>query len=190
MLQGLEQANITIKVDKEFFNTQVARYKENGLKAGMKLVTTSFTPSEVIQQLPYPSSLIAQLQYETGLRVSEAYAVLKNPEMHIDVNTLHSIQGKGGQIYDTKIISEELRVNIENFISQQKSLPNQSTYYRHLHKYDMRSHDFRAFYAKELYEKLKDIGMSDKEAYAQVSKEINHHRISITKYYLEKFEGN
>lgn len=71
--------------------------------------------------------------------------------------------------------------------TEQMKIPHQSTYYRHLQRYGMSSHDLRAFYTKELYESKMQNGFTHKEACEFVSKEINHHRIQITEYYLAKF---
>jgi hypothetical protein len=81
----------------------------------------------------------------------------------------------------------ELRLALLKVQAQQLNIPHQSTYYRHLQRYDMCSHDIRAFYAKELYEQKIEEGYCHKDACLFVSKEINHHRISITEYYLAKF---
>ncbi len=196
MIQGLQQTNISINVDVSFFNKLVGKYKETAIANGEsigepKLVTTSFHPTELIKELPLSLSVIAQLQYETGFRVSEAYDVINNLERYLDKMKLHSVKGKGGQVYIDKIISIELRIRLiklqQQLLTQQINLPVQSTYYRHLQRYDMSSHDIRAFYTKELYEEKIREGLSHKDACLYVSKEINHHRISITEYYLSKF---
>jgi len=192
LIQGMQQANVTVNVDVSYFNGLVNDYKEDAIVRGEafgepKLVNTAYHPTEVINGLSSPLSTIAQLQYETGLRISEAYTVINDIERHLDNLRLHSVQGKGGQIYRDKIISLELRLALLRIQEQQIRIPHQSTYYRHLQVYQMAPHDLRAFYAKELYEKKIDEGCSHVEACLFVSKEINHHRISITEYYLAKF---
>lgn len=192
MIQGLQQVNVSVNIDVSFFNEIVGDYREDALSRGEsigepKLVTTPYHPTEVIDSLKTPLSVIAQLQYETGLRVSEAYAVINDLERHLNDLRLHSVQGKGGQIYRDKIISLELRLALLKVQAEQLKIPHQSTYYRHLQRYDMCSHDIRAFYAKELYEQKIDEGCTHVKACAFVSKEINHHRIEITEYYLAKF---
>lgn len=192
LVQGLEQSNITVNLDRGFFNEMVTSYKEDAIDRGEtfgepKPITTDYHPTEVIGELTYPLNVIAQVQYETGFRVSEAYALINNLEKHIDELKIRGIKGKGGQAYQSKIISLELKLMLLKLQAQQRKLPVQSTYYRHLQKFDMASHDLRAFYAKELYEKKREDGLTHKEACLLVSKEINHHRIQITEYYLAKF---
>jgi len=195
LVQGLQQSNIAINLESGFFNEVVNSYKENAIERGEALgepksISTTYHPSDVIAALPDNMATIAQLQYETGLRVSEAYNVINNLENHLDNLRLHSVQGKGGQIYRDKIISLELKMMLLKLKSTSDKLPHQSTYYRHLQNYAMASHDIRAFYTKELYEeKIKD-GLSHLEACKLVSKEINHHRVEITEYYLAKFSWN
>lgn len=202
MLQGLEQANISIPVGIDFFNTQVATYKEDALERGEVFntplqVVSPFTPMEVIEQLPFASSCLAQLQYETGFRVSEAYAVIENLESHLEDLKIKAVQGKGGQFYQEKIISLELKLMLLKLQREQMQLPNRVTYYRQLQLFNMRSHDLRAYYAKELYETtLAELKQQQPEnshvealALAIVSEAINHHRPEITLYYLDKFGG-
>ena len=192
LIQGLEQSNITVNLDRGFINEMVSSYKEDAIERGEtfgepKPITTEFHPTEVIGELKYPLNVIAQVQYETGFRVSEAYTLINNLEKHLDELKIQGIKGKGGQAYQSKIISLELKLMLLKSQVQQKKLPVQSTYYRHLQKFNMASHDLRAFYTKELYEKKLEDGMTHKEACQFVSKEINHHRIQITEYYLAKF---
>ncbi|QOP45691.1 hypothetical protein [Sulfurimonas paralvinellae] len=192
LVQGLQQSNVSIDLDRGIFNEIVAIYKEDAIERGdtfgePKPITTSFHPTDVINELNSPLSVIAQVQYETGFRVSEAYTVINDLEKHLDNLKLHSVKGKGGQMYNAKIISLELKLMLLKLKAQNVKIPHQSTYYRHLQKYDMASHDIRAFYTKELYEEKREEGLSHIEACQFVSKEINHHRIQITEYYLAKF---
>jgi len=192
LVQGLQQSNVTIHLHTGFFTERVDEFRDYAIERGEqigepKLVTTTYHPTEVITSLPENMSVVAQLQYETGLRVSEAYAVINDLEKHLNNLRLHSVQGKGGQIYQDKIISLQLRIMLLKLKAQNKALPHQSTYYRHLQKYDMASHDIRAFYVKELYEEKIENGFSHIEACKLISVEINHHRIQITEYYLDKF---
>lgn len=194
MIQGLEQSNITIGIDVSYFNEVVGNYREDAIANGEligepKLVTTEFHPSDVINGLNYPMNVIAQVQYATGFRVSEAYDLINNLQKYLHDLKINSLQGKGGQMYQTKIISRDLMLMLLKLQTEQIKLPVKSTYYRHLQAYNMSSHDIRAFYTKELYEQKLDEGLSHKEACLFVSKEINHHRISITEYYLSKFGG-
>jgi len=192
MVQGLQESNITINLDTSFFNEQVTIYKDDAMERGEsigepKLITTEFHPLNAINGLSYPMNVIAQVQYETGFRVSEAYDLINNLEKHLSDLKINSLKGKAGQMYQSKIISIELKIMLLKLQAEQRKLPVQSTYYRNLQRYNMSSHDIRAFYSKELYEQKIDDGLSHIDACSFVSKEINHHRISITEYYLAKF---
>ncbi len=192
MVQGLQSANVDINLDMPYFNALVTNYKEDAIAHGEvigepKAVTTPFHPTYVIGQLGEPLSVVAQLQYTTGIRVSEAYAVIQNLEKHLDGLKLLNIIGKNGQKYQAKIISLELKLMLLRLQEQQVKLPVQSTYYRQLQIFGMSSHDIRAFYSKELYEQKVEEGSSHVAACLFVSKAINHHRIQITVYYLAKF---
>jgi hypothetical protein len=192
MIQGLQDANVDINLDISYFNALVADYKEDAIERGEsigepKLITTTYHPTEVINQLNYPMNVIAQVQYETGFRVSEAYDIINNLERYLNDLKLCSVQGKGGQMYINKIITIELKIMLLKLQAEQRKLPALSTFYRNLQRYDMSSHDIRAFYTKELYDSKIESGLSHKEACEFVSIEINHHRIQITEYYLAKF---
>ncbi len=192
LIQGLQQSNISIDLDIGYFTEQVSIYKEEAIERGEtfgepKAVTTSYHPTEVIQELNHPLGVIAQLQYETGFRVSEAYETIQNLEKHLHDLEIRGVKGKNGQIYNNKIISLKLKIMLLKLKVEQRKLPVQSTYYRHLQRFGMVSHDIRAFYTKELYEAKREEGLSHKDACRFVSKEINHHRIQITEYYLAKF---
>jgi len=192
LVQGLQQSNISIDLDVGFFSEQVSIYKEEAIERGEtfgepRAVTTSYHPTEVVQELNHPLGVVAQLQYETGFRVSEAYDVIQNLERHLHDLELRGVKGKNGQMYRDKIISLRLKIMLLKLRGEQTKLPVQSTYYRHLQRFGMVSHDIRAFYTKELYDEKIEEGFSHVEACRFVSKEINHHRIQITEYYLAKF---
>lgn len=194
LIQGLQDSNISINMNTSYFNESVESYKESAIEsgqifAGPKLIRSDYHPIEVINTLSSPMDTIAQLQYETGYRVSEAYEVITNLEKHLDELRLHSVIGKGGQEYIEKIISIELKIMLLKLEPEQMKIPHQTTYYRHLQVYNMSPHDLRAYYAKELYEEKIEEGLNHKEACEYVSNEINHHRIEITEYYLAKFGG-
>lgn len=190
MVQGLQQVNVTVPLEDSFFNAQLAEYREIGEHAGPSAVNTNITPQEVISQLPESSSVIAQLQHETGYRVSEAYTVIYDVEKYLDGLKLKAVQGKGGQMVREKIISLELRLSLLKMHEQMWRIPHQSTYYRHLQPFGYSSHTIRAFSIKELYtKKVQEEGLSHTEACLFVSKEVNHHRISVVEYYLSKFGG-
>lgn len=192
MVQGLQGTNVDINLHMPYFNALVAEYKEDAIERGEsigepKSVTTPFHPTYVMGELSEPLSVVAQLQYETGIRVSEAYNVINDLEKHLNDLKLLNIVGKGGQKYQAKIISLELKLMLLKLKENNVTLPVQSTYYRNLQNFGMSSHDIRAFYSLELYNTKIESGLSHYESCLFVSKEINHHRVQITEYYLAKF---
>jgi len=189
LVQGLQQSNITIGIDGNFFDGLVSSYKDGSENIGALQIDPSIIPSEVIAQLPDVSAIIAQLQYETGYRINEAYSVINDIENYLMDLKLKAVQGKGGQQVREKIISLELRLMLLKLQKENSRIPHRTTYYRHLQIFGMRSHDFRAFYTKELYAKKREEGLSHVQACRYVSIEINHRRIVIVEYYLSKFGG-
>ena len=130
------------------------------------------------------SAVIAEIQLETGLRVSEALEVASNFNNYYnpETNELSGIAGKGGQEYPTKEISEQLAEKIENL----DHVPAYSTYDKDLGELDANSHDLRITYAEETYNDRIENGYSHEEALKETSEELNHHRESITEYYLNR----
>ena len=190
MLHGLEQTRVS--VDKNVHNTlreytQDYRAEFNQIKndyeTGRAITDTgSFLTN--LEQIRESSSVVAELQLETGLRVSEALEVARNFQDHYNPanSSLEGITGKGGQEYPIKEISPELAYKLQNL----NETPSYSTYYNDLKELDHKPHDLRVTFAKSYYEELKQNGYSHKEALKEVSRELNHHRESITLYYLAR----
>ncbi len=189
MLTGLEQTKVTI--DKSVHN--VLKEYTADYRAEFNAVKNDFETGRAIQDTNYflnnlseireSSSVIAELQLETGLRVSEALEVARNfQDYYNPQGYLEGIVGKGGQEYDIKPISEELAYKLQNL----NETPSYSTYYNDLKELDHKPHDLRITYAQETYNQLKEQGYSYKEALKLTSQELNHHRESITLYYLAR----
>ncbi len=190
MLTGLEQTKVTI--DKSVHNTlreytQDYRTEFNQVKGdyetGRAIQDTNYFLNN-LEQIRESSSVIAELQLETGLRVNEALEVARNFDNYYNPqsNTLEGIIGKGGQEYPIKEISPELAYKLQNL----NETPSYSTYYNDLKELDHKPHDLRITYAQETYNRLKEEGYSHKEALKLTSQELNHHRESITLYYLAR----
>jgi len=191
MITGLEQTKVNI-VDKSVYNvlkeyTSDYRNEFNQVKNYYETEravedTNSFISN--LQEVREISATVAQLQLETGLRVSEALEVAKNFSNYYNPNnnTLIGIIGKGGQEYYPKEISSELVYKLNNL----QERPSYSSYYNDLKQLETKPHDLRVTFAKNYYEELKEKGYSHKEALKEVSKELNHHRESITIYYLAR----
>jgi len=189
MLIGLEQTKVTI--DKSVHNvlreyTQDYRAEFNAIKGnfetGRAIQNTNYLLNN-LQEIRESSGIVAQLQLETGLRVSKALEVAKNfQDYYNPQGYLEGIVGKGGQEYPIKEISQELAYKLSNL----QETPSYSSYYNDLKQLEAKPHDLRVTFAKNYYEELKEKGYSHKEALKEVSEELNHHREAITLYYLAR----
>lgn len=190
MLKGLEQTKVSISKEahtilKEYtadYRTEFNSVKDNYETERAITDTQSFLGN--LQEIRESSSVIAELQLQTGLRVTEALEVAKNFNDYYNPtnNALEGIIGKGGQEYDIKSISPELTYKLQNLTQT----PSYSTYWRDISELKHKTHDLRITYAQETYNKLKEEGYSHREALKIISKELNHHRESITLYYLSR----
>ena len=188
MLHGLEQTKVTI--DKSVHNvlqeyTQDYRAEFNSVKDNYetgRAITDTQSFLDNLEQIRESSAAIAQLQLETGLRVNEALEVARNfQDYYNPEGYLAGIIGKGGQEYYPKEISQELAYKLSNL-----EQTTYSSYYNDLKELEHKTHDLRVTFAKNYYEELKKNKYSHKEALREVSKELNHHRESITLYYLAR----
>ena len=189
MLRGLEQTRVTIPNEaKTILKEYTTDYRnefnqvKNNYETGRAINDTNYFLNN-LSEIRESSSVIAELQLETGLRVNEALEVARNfNDYYNPEGYLEGIVGKGGQEYDIKPISEELAYKLNNL----QETPSYSTYYNNLKELQTKPHDLRITYAVEHYNKLKEDGYSHKEALKEVSKELNHHREAITFYYLAR----
>ena len=187
MLEGLKEANITISVDKELFNSKVAEIKENRVNT---IVTNRAitNPSTVISNLydkRYESGVLAQVQNELGLRISESFKIVENLESYYNPSngTIENLIGKGNHTYEAKAISFEL---IEK-IKACDAIPSQNSYRNDLKSVGVdHSHDWRYTYAKSEFEAKIESGVEYNQALREVSEELNHSRGSMTLFYLSK----
>ncbi len=189
MLAGLEQTKVNIdksvhNVLKEYtsdYRNEFNQTKDN-YETGRAIQDTNYFLNN-LQEIRESSSVIAELQLETGLRVNEALEVARNfNDYYNPEGYLEGIVGKGGQEYDIKPISEELAYKLSNL----EQIPSYSSYYNDLKELDHKPHDLRITYAVEHYNKLKEEGYSHREALKMTSQELNHHREAITLYYLAR----
>jgi len=189
LLKGLEQQNITIPSNPS--KNDFLQDMRQELKAELKnqdfvknrSVDNLSQKLELLEAKDYNISVIAQVQSELGLRVSEAFELVKNPEKYIQNETVSKLVGKGNHEYNLKPISEQLTLKIQKI----DNLPTYSDYLQALKEIGInRSHDLRISYAKNTYEQKIAEGLSHKEALREVSSELNHHREEITQYYLAR----
>lgn len=188
MLQGLHEQNIFIPVHTEnsdYFNDYVSQIKQDQPDEIIenRYIENASMMINVLYEDRYISGLIAQTQYELGIRQAEAFELIKSPEKYIDDGIVSNLIGKGNHTYEPKQIPFELEQKILNY---EGDLIDKSTYYRDLHKYDLSSHDFRFTHARDSYENKIQNGMSEQDAKLCVSEELNHKREAITDYYLTR----
>jgi len=190
LLKGLEQANVTIPANlendflKDFRETFREEMKELEIESG-RYIDNLQEKLEALQEIRYESYVVAKLQAETGLRVSEAMEVVKNFDKYYNEQnqTLEGVIGKGNHEYQPKEISYQLAQEIQKI----ENVPHYNTYNQDLKEVGIdRSHNFRVTYAKDLLEHKLEQGIDYKEALKEVSEEINHHRPEMTEYYLAR----
>lgn len=185
-MKGLRYKNITIdsRLDYHFF--QRCKDEFNGrpdkksFKKGRYINPMKF--EDILSKLPKRSQVVARLQYYYAFRAEEALLVANNLGKFLYDGQLLGVPGKGGQHYSPKLISEE-------FIHEVRSTPkiSKGIYYRDLRKVlkmSNRAHDFRLSYAVNRYNDLRNDGVSHRMSMKITSEEMNHHRLSITAYYL------
>lgn len=112
-ITGLQESNISIDCDKKVFDNMVKNLKDTEPKPELETGRAVNEPEKIIEQIShthYSLSLVASVQLELGLRVSEAYEVVNNLEKYYseENQTLEKIVGKGNQQYDSKPISDNL----------------------------------------------------------------------------------
>ena len=190
LLKGLEQANVTIPANlendflKDFRETFREEMKELEIESG-RYIDNLQEKLEVLQEIRYESYVVAKLQAETGLRISEAMEVVKNFDKYYNEQnqTLEGVIGKGNHEYQPKEISYQLAQEIQKI----DNVPHYNTYNQDLKEVGIdRSHNFRVTYAKDLLEHKLEQGIGYKEALKEVSEKINHHRPEMTEYYLAR----
>jgi len=189
MLQGLESTNVSISPavhDTIADLTTTFREQHNETKQDFDTNRSIADKENFIndlKELRPGSSLVAELQLEIGLRAKEALEVAANIDKYYNPvkGSLSDIVGKGGQSYPDKDISD----NLAQRIAEYPKFPSYSTYQADIRELSHTSHDLRITYAKETYENLKTTH-GHQEALKMVSEELNHHRESITTYYLAR----
>ena len=174
LVQGLEEKNIDMPINKEVFRELTAEVKEippPPIETGRSIDNVD-TKIEQIYDNRFESAVIAECQRELGLRVSEAHELVNNHERYINNGEVEGLVGKGNHTYDNKEISPELQAKIE----QCENIPSLSTYFRDLKEIGIdKSHDLKYTFVKENMNEL-----SRKE----LSKELNHKREEMTDRYI------
>lgn len=183
MLEGLKQANVSIGIDRSYFDNKVAQIiKDTTIVTGRAVQNVD----QVIDKLysnRYESGVLAQVQQQLGFRTAEAIELVKNSEKYISGNTISGVVGKGNHIYVDKYISDELKAKIEAV----DKVPHEDTYradFKEATNVDHIPHDLRFTYAKQSFEEKISNGMEYKQAMKEVSVQLNHVSAERTRYYL------
>jgi len=186
MTESLKNNNITINLDKEIINSIVSEVKANDTST-IELNRSINNLDGLYKDLGNRhemSQVLAEVQAELGLRVSEAIELVKNVNDYVvkDINEISGLNGKGGKEYLVKDISARLVNKIENI----DKMISKSTYQKDLAALGEKSHNLRITFSKNEYEKNIANGLSHNEALKSVSAELNHNREDITVYYLKR----
>ncbi len=185
LLKGLKNANITINVNhdlvtKNFTKELQKNIKNQQIKTGRYISKSEFIQN--IQKLPEKLQPIARLQYQQGFRVAEALKIAKNPEKYIKNNKIVGVRGKGGRVYKPKTISPKLKNDLKKSIKISKS-----GYQKAINRAFCKSnHDLRLSFAKNKVDSLIKEGNSLLSSLRATAEELNHSRLEITRYYLNR----
>jgi len=188
LLNALTEANITHHIRNDYLSDKWLYIKQNQTNSNIHQNTRGIENPSIINELyetKYETGLIAEIQFSLGFRISEAMEIVSNYENYLKdkgngIYQLEGVRGKGGQIYQNKIISNELVTKLQ----YSQNIPSLSSYYRHLEPYGISSHDLRYQYAKNLYQSKLDEGKGYHQTLKEVSKELNHHREEISLLYI------
>ena len=186
MVQGLQESNITVPVDKSFFDNKVREIKElqpiPEVQAGRAINNVDNVISALYDKR-YESGVLAEVQNTLGLRISEARELINNPESYIYNGEVSGLIGKGNHEY----ISKEISIQLEVKISLVEHIPSQNTYRNDISEAtagEHTAHDFRYSYAEREFATKIKAGMAYHDALKGVSEGLNHSREEMTNYYL------
>ena len=105
-----------------------------------------------LQSIRFESAVLEEVQNDLGVRVSEAFEIVKNLDDHYNEanGTIENLIGKGNHTYEPKMISSELVEKIKAC----ENVPCQNTYRDDLKEVGVdNSHQWRYTYAKAEFEK-------------------------------------
>ena len=190
MLKGLREANVSI--DREGFRAieEIRDYAKSIEKTDRRTDRAIENIDRTIDRLysrDFGSGVLAEIQAKLGFRTSEAYELVQNFKQYYNPQNgvISGLKGKGNHIYKDKLIDKDL-------VQRIKAVTELPSHDKYLHDIkaatgttEAVAHDFRYTFAKQKYEELRSKGIPEKQALLEVSRELNHHRESITKYYLK-----
>ena len=188
MVQGLKEANITITVDKSYFDTKVQEIKTSNPKLPIKMDRAIKNVNAVISKIyekNYTSGVLAEIQYKLGVRVAESYKIVQNPYKHISNDKIINLRGKGNRLYDPKHISKDLIAKIQAV----QNIPHENTYRNHIEevtngKYT--THSFRYTHALNTFKQGVKNNIPYKQLMKTISENLGHSRIAMSQFYLKR----
>ncbi len=191
MLKGLSESNISIPIlscDSSIFDNKVAEIKATATpdtRTGLA-IANPLEKIEQLQSIRFSSSVLAEVSYSLGLRVSETFEVVKNLNAYYNPSkgTIENLRGKGNHTYEPKMIDSVL---IER-IRACEHLPSPNTYRNDLKDVGVNNpHLWKFTYSKAIFDdKINNQGMEYHQALREVSRELNHSRESMSLFYLSK----
>ncbi len=191
MVKGLRDANITIDKSADKVIKDIREEVKTMPKMHYRTERAIENPIQLVRNLEKidtTAAVIAQVQLETGFRTSEAYQLVQNPDKYLQNNQVVGMIGKGNHSYAPKEISTYLAEKIKDF--NKTTIVSHIDYIKALREATgdekVVPHDLRYTYAKNLLESKLAQNADYKEALKEVSRELNHNREEITRYYLAR----
>jgi integrase len=187
MIQGLQESNVSVNLDKNYFNNIVTEIKLMPVEdviTGRAIKDVDHVIKE-LYSARYESGVISEVQYSLGLRINEAIELVKNYEKYIENGEVVELIGKGNHKYEPKEISPQLVAKI----ALVEHVPSQGTYRNDLSEVtdgQHTPHDFRYSYAEREYHSKIEDGVEYHQALREVSEGLNHSREEMTNYYLKR----
>ncbi len=187
MVQGLQEANVSMPVSKDFFDSKVAEIKSLNAAPTAESGRAITNVEHIIRDLyehRFESGVIAEVAL-MGYRISEAIELVNHYERYIQQGEVIGLVGKGNHIYDPKSITPELTAKI----ALVENVPSENTFRNDLAMATDGTHtphDFRYTYAEREFNEKIAAGVSYHEALKAVSEGLNHSREEMTNYYLQR----
>ena len=188
LLSAFKSINIQVGVRENYFKDKFSEIKQTtpqNIKEPRGLQSDNILNE--LKQVRYESFIISTIMLNQGYRISEAMSIVQNPNKYIKPLSngdykIVGVVGKGGKVYHAKTLKHRDFQLIKNM----KKIPSKQTFSRDLKILDpnLRAHDFRYQYARNLFEKKVSAVGYDK-ALKIVSMALNHNRSEITKYYIK-----
>ena len=178
LVQAMNEEGIKTELKRDFFDGIVA------LIDAKEEIDNRYVPNAQDLEFARPATqAVKDLIGVSGFRISEAMAVIKDPDKYINGDKIEGVIGKGNHPYAAKSIPHELANKIKA-LGDDKTTAD--TIRKDFKAEGFKPHDLRFTYARDTYDAKLEQGVPHKEALLEVSKELNHHRPDITTYYLRR----